>query len=85
MSSKVLWRCDECGGPANWTIIRGAAHYFCRECSTQLELFEAEQTPSGVVVKTTTLDDGNFPHESEYEDVRGERQWSDSPESDLPF
>ena len=39
----VLWLCDECGGPANWTFLEGAAYYLCkRRCSgfDQLDLWK---------------------------------------------
>ena len=37
----VLWKCDECEGPAKWTSIDGVVYYHCeRMCSgfMQLEL-----------------------------------------------
>ena len=71
MASKVFWRCDECGGPAKWTMIRGAVHYWCKVCSVQIEMFE-------VVVQTTTLDGGNFSPDGEYVELERE-------ESGLPF
>ncbi len=40
-----LTRCEDCGGPAKWTIIRGDPYYHCvRLCAgfTQLSLFPAD-------------------------------------------
>ena len=35
----MLWRCENCGGPAKWTIIAGAAYTHCLSgCEDQLEL-----------------------------------------------
>ena len=47
----ILWRCDECGGPAQWCFINGAAHYFCSACSHQLEMFDVrlEGSPNAPV------------------------------------
>ncbi len=44
----TLWLCDDCGGPAVWTFIDGAAHYYCeRECGgfRQMELFCDDGVP----------------------------------------
>jgi len=41
--AQVLWQCDDCGGPAVWTIIRGEVYYHCeQQCDgfMQMELFE---------------------------------------------
>ena len=38
----MLWECDNCGGPATWTIIDGEPYYHCeQQCDgfRQLELF----------------------------------------------
>ena len=44
-ADSVLWKCDFCGGPAVWTIIRGAVYYHCEEqCDEfkQMELFSED-------------------------------------------
>jgi len=38
----LIWKCDDCGGPAVWTLIRGETYYHCeRRCDAfmQGELF----------------------------------------------
>jgi len=36
----VLWRCDDCGGAAKWTMINGHPHYICNneECAQWRQL-----------------------------------------------
>jgi len=43
MGSRVLWRCDDCGGPANWTFINGEPHYLCHDpgCRAQFDMFKS--------------------------------------------
>ncbi len=44
----MVWRCDFCGGPASWCIVRGEALYHCRrECDgfMQMELFSSDRVP----------------------------------------
>ena len=44
VSDVPIWKCDDCGGPAVWTFIRGVVHYHCEhQCDgfMQVELFES--------------------------------------------
>ena len=58
--SSVLWKCDDCGGPAWWTVIDGAPHYYCKvQCAgfTQLPLdLGSEECYLDRVVSVSALD-----------------------------
>ena len=48
MISTPLWLCEDCGGPAVWTVLRGLVHYHCEsECDgfMQMELFAESGVP----------------------------------------
>ncbi len=72
-SKGPIWRCDDCGGLANWTIIDGGPYYACQQgCGgfLQGELFETWEpeaedrvvTPEGAAAdehyEETELEDG---------------------------
>ena len=41
--NNVLWRCEDCGGPANWTFINGEPYYLCHndDCASQLDFMKS--------------------------------------------
>ena len=78
VANKVLWRCDECGGPAKWMVQSGHAYYWCVTCSVQLEMFEG-------VVKTTILNGGNFSPDSEYVEREERESGPGQQDQGLPF
>jgi len=51
--SGVLWKCDECGGPAVWTLIDEVVYYHCeRQCDgfMQSEMFDLEGVDRPVIL-----------------------------------
>ena len=77
-----LTTCDECGGPANWTMFDGVPWYSCKlRCDgfMQLELLPED------VVQPTYREVGNFPHGSEYAEREGRESGSAASSAPLPW
>jgi len=56
-----LWICEDCGGPASWTFIRGVAHYHCKNLCTgfrQVDMFDTSEYVDKVVSVSALEDEG---------------------------
>ena len=81
-SVSVLWRCDHCGGPANWTFIDGEPYYRCKVNCTgfaQVDLFDTSGYIDSVVSVSGPPEAGSLTPISEVKLI------FDGGEDDLPF